>query len=152
MESRRRRSLDSALFVRLCVVCSACFAFSVPPSNRDSLHPHPALVAPSLLSSLTLIVRPAMSQPHKQTAVDPAEGSIASRTRRRTRIRSRDDGGEEETHFAQSSTHVSPAMRIYRHALIDFCDVGTAGPDCSPRRESLMVSGDSKHEAHWRDD
>ena len=38
-------------------------------------------------------------------------------TSRPTRIRPRDDGDEEKQHTAQSSSHVSPAMRIYRHAL-----------------------------------
>ena len=44
------------------------------------------------------------------------EASVASRTRRQTRIRARD---EEKQPSAPSSgsVHVSPAMRIYRHAL-----------------------------------
>ena len=46
-----------------------------------------------------------------------AEGSVASRTRRQTRIRPRDEEEEQKQHAAQPSSHVSPAMRIYRHAL-----------------------------------
>ena len=45
------------------------------------------------------------------------EGTVASRTRRQARIRARDEEEEEKQHAAQSSSHVSPAMRIYRHAL-----------------------------------
>ena len=41
------------------------------------------------------------------------EGNVASRTRRQTRMRGRDDEGDEKHHAA----HVSPAMHIYRHAL-----------------------------------
>ena len=44
------------------------------------------------------------------------DGTVASRTRRQTRIRARDED-EQKQHTAQSSSHVSPAMRIYRHAL-----------------------------------
>ena len=45
------------------------------------------------------------------------EGSVASRTRRQTRIRAREEEEEKEQPAAPSSSHVSPAMRIYRHAL-----------------------------------
>ena len=44
------------------------------------------------------------------------EGGVASRTRKQTRMRPRDEEGTEDDR-AHSSTHVSPAMRIYRHAL-----------------------------------
>ena len=58
----------------------------------------------------------AMSQANKQTS--PADGgSVASRTRRQTRIRGRDEDGEEKQPAAPPSSHVSPAMRLYRHAL-----------------------------------
>ena len=46
------------------------------------------------------------------------EGNLASRTRRQPRMRSRnDDDDDEKQHAAQPPAHVSPAMRIYRHAL-----------------------------------
>ena len=46
-----------------------------------------------------------------------AEGNLASRTRRHTRMRARDEEEEEKQRAAHSSVHVSPAMRVYRHAL-----------------------------------
>ena len=53
----------------------------------------------------------------KHTAAQADEGNVASRTRRQTRMRARDDDGEEKQQAPHSSAHVSPAMRIYRHAL-----------------------------------
>ena len=55
-----------------------------------------------------------MSNP-KQNAT---ERSVGSRSHGQTRIRARDEGDEEKQQQpAQSSAHVSPAMRVYRHAL-----------------------------------
>ena len=48
------------------------------------------------------------------TEHEATEGNVASRTRRQ---QSRDGPDQEAQHAARSSTHVSPAMRIYRHAL-----------------------------------
>ena len=61
-----------------------------------------------------------MSQPNKQTTSPADDGSVASRTRRQTRIRSRGEGDEKQA-AAPSSSHVSPAMRIYRHAIESIC-------------------------------
>ena len=58
-----------------------------------------------------------MSQANKQTTGPSNEGSVTSRTRTQTRIRGRDDGDEKAQSATPSSSHVSPAMRIYRHAL-----------------------------------
>ena len=45
------------------------------------------------------------------------EGGVASRTHGQSRRRPRDDEDEEKQTAAQPSAHVSPATRIYRHAL-----------------------------------
>ena len=57
-----------------------------------------------------------MSESNSRTTAQSNGESAASHTRRQTRIRSREEEGTEE-HRAQPSAHVSPAMRIYRHAL-----------------------------------
>ena len=46
-----------------------------------------------------------------------SEGSVAEPNRSQTRIRPRDEEDEEKQTAAQASSHVSPAMRAYRHAL-----------------------------------
>ena len=59
----------------------------------------------------------ATSQSNHHTTTQSDEGSAALRTCTQTRIRARDEEGEEKQPTAQPSSHVSPAMRIYRHAL-----------------------------------
>ena len=58
-----------------------------------------------------------MSRANNQTTGPADEGTVASRTRRQTRVRARDEEDEEKQSASPSSSHVSPAMRIYRHAL-----------------------------------
>ena len=51
-----------------------------------------------------------------------AEGKATGRAHKHTRSRSRDEADDEEKQpAAPSSAHVSPAMRIYRHALESIC-------------------------------
>ena len=109
----------------------SCVAvFSRLPFASDRLTPPRFLLRPALSSrvhSSAVGVRfppappqsdpVAMSQSNNRSTAQSDGGSAASRTRRQTRIRSRDEEGEEEQHAAQPSSHVSPAMRIYRHAL-----------------------------------
>ena len=45
------------------------------------------------------------------------QGQRISDTHKETRMHSRVEEGEENQHGAQSSTHVTPATRLYRHAL-----------------------------------
>ena len=120
-----RRDADST---RMCL--SPCDDQSAQPESET--HPRvprrflqssdPRHAAPLILSSpdALLAVRtralidlptPTMSNVKQNNT----EGSVASRTR--TRIRALEDGDEEKQPAAPSSVHVSPAMRIYRHAL-----------------------------------
>ena len=69
-------------------------------------------------------------------APNAAEGSVASRTRRQRRRRPRDEE-EEEQDTAQPSTYVSPAMRIYQHAL----EAILAMLELSDLSRALAVSG-----------
>ena len=88
--------------------------FAISSTPRVTTRPRPL----ALLSTIRpASPRPAMSQANKQTPGQADEGSVASRTRRQTRMRARDEGDEKEQHSAPSSAHVSPASRIYRHAL-----------------------------------
>ena len=57
------------------------------------------------------------SSSHKRTTGPADEGSVASRTRRQTRVRARDEQDEKEQRPQPPPAHVSPAMRIYRDAL-----------------------------------
>ena len=89
---------------------TVCCVHSRP---SDSLPLRSAAVA-TLPSSES---EPRMSQSTQQTTDQSDDGSVPSRTHGQTCRRARDDQGEEEQHVAQPCAHVSPAMRLYRHAL-----------------------------------
>ena len=60
-----------------------------------------------------------MSQPNNKPTTEPDEGTATPHAHKQSRRRARDE--EEEKQSAAPSSHVSPAMRIYQHALESIC-------------------------------
>ena len=115
---------DATLICRACIslrtLLSPRLSF-VPKSLPSPPAPPPPRCcsrlrsAPPLCSLFVALLHSKMSN-SKQADV---EGSVASRTRTQTRMRDEEDEEEQRAapSSAQPSSHVSPAMRIYRHAL-----------------------------------
>ena len=70
-----------------------------------------ALCSPIALTAESPTSDPTMSKANQ----NDDEGDSNSRTQRQTRVRTREE--EEKGQPEQPSAHISPAMRIYRHAL-----------------------------------
>ena len=108
---RERHTWAHAALFSLCR--PRCPSHSPRPVCSILRSPVPLHCASRLFSRGSTNAPIAMSHPKH----NDAEGNVASRARGQTRMRPRDEDGEEEPRAAQSSAHVSPAMRVYRHAL-----------------------------------
>ena len=108
---RRCAQLTSAVCIY--VFCRSAFLSALFPFFE--FHPNPIVFsfANSQLGLPPFIVDAPMSD-SKQ---NDAQRSVASHTREQTHTQARDEEDDKEQPVAQLSSHVSPAMRIYRHAL-----------------------------------
>ena len=121
-----RRSVRTALLAprSLAVAVVLCASLFVCISASSLAHSHSRsfslLCSPLAVAAVAPAVPTrsgAMSQSDNQRTEPPAEGGVASHAAGQVRMQARDEDCEEKKPAGPSCSHVSPAMRLYRHAL-----------------------------------